>query len=194
MEFNGFTVDEYTVSGVRMNLIAFLLFIPIAVVNIGLFLLFWSYEQLSAGKMILFDYMLIILVAGIVFHEFLHGIGWAIFAKKGFRSIRFGINWNYFAPYCHCKEPLLVFQYRIGGALPLVVMGVIPSILALFFGSGFWLTFGTLFTAAAGGDIITLYMLRKISKNTQIFDHPEKMGFYVVKNQEEYYQPIENHA
>ena len=73
-------------------------------------------------------------------------------------------------------------------------MGVIPSILALFFGSGFWLTFGTLFTAAAGGDIITLYMLRKISKNTQIFDHPEKMGFYVVKNQEEYYQPIENHA
>ncbi|MEA4948613.1 MAG: hypothetical protein VB068_03025, partial [Petrimonas sp.] len=29
-------------------------------------------------------------VIGIVLHELIHGITWALFAKKGFKSIRFG--------------------------------------------------------------------------------------------------------
>ncbi len=182
VEYNGVPVREYTLGGGKTNLISILLFIPIALINLGAFLIFWDYELFNSGKLQFFDYMLIILLLGIVVHELLHGLGWSIFAKKGFRSIKFGMNWNYFAPYCHCNEPLTVKQYRIGGALPLVVMGFIPSIIAIITGSGFLLSFGILFTAAAGGDMIVLYMLRNVESQTHVFDHPEKMGFYIEVN------------
>ena len=43
------------------------------------------------------------LMAGIVVHELIHGLTWAYFAKKGFKSIRFGIFWEMLTPYCHCS-------------------------------------------------------------------------------------------
>lgn len=181
MEINGLSVEEYTLSGLKLNFIAFLLFIPIALINMGAFLLIWDYPQFKEGKTLFFDYILSIFVVGIVVHELLHGIGWACFAKNRFKSISFGINWKYFAPYCHCKEPLKVKHYRLGGALPLIILGIIPSIIAVITGSGFLLTFGILFTAAAGGDIISLFMLRRFNKDTLVFDHPDKMGFYIEK-------------
>ena len=80
-------------------------------------------------------------------------------------------------PYCHCKEPLKVKHYKIGGAMPLIVMGIIPSIIGLIIGNGGILSFGIIFTLAAGGDIIALYMLRKLDNNIYVSDHPKKMGF-----------------
>ena len=70
------------------------------------------------------------LMAGIVVHELIHGLTWAYFAKKGFKSIRFGVFWEMLTPYCHCSEPLTVRQYCIGALMPLVVLGIIPLVLA----------------------------------------------------------------
>lgn len=38
------------------------------------------------------------LMAGIVVHELIHGLTWAYFAKKGFKSIRFGVFWEMLTP------------------------------------------------------------------------------------------------
>ena len=38
------------------------------------------------------------LMAGMVVHELIHGLTWAYFAKKGFKSIRFGIFWEMLTP------------------------------------------------------------------------------------------------
>lgn len=51
------------------------------------------------------------LTEGIVAHEAIHGIFWAAFAKRGFRSIRFGFLWKKLTAYCHCSEPLEVRPY-----------------------------------------------------------------------------------
>ena len=63
--------------------------------------------------------------------------------------------------------------------MPLIIMGILPSIIAITTGNGFILCFGVFFTLVASGDIMILVMLRKLDNNMYVFDHPDKMGFYV---------------
>lgn len=146
-------IEEYTMDIGRVNLIALIMIIPITAMILIPFLLIWDYETFKTGKDIFMDYFLIYLLGGIIIHELLHGLSWGYFASKGLKSIKFG------------------------GAMPLIVMGIIPSIIGLIFGHGGILSFGIFFTWAAGGDIIALYMLRKLDNNIYVSDHPEKMGF-----------------
>ena len=170
-------IEEYTMGMGRVNLITLIMIIPITVIILLPFILIWDYETFKIGKDIFMDYFLLYFLVGIVIHELLHGLTWGHFASNGFKSIKYGIQWNLLTPYCHCKEPLKVKHYKIGVAMPLIVMGIIPSIIGLIFGYGEFLSIGIFFTWAAGGDIITLFMLRKIDSDVYVSDHPEKMGF-----------------
>ena len=169
--------EEYTMGFGIVNLIALLMIIPIAAVILYPFILIWDYETFKIGQDIFYDNFLYILIGGIILHELLHGITWGKFASKGLKSIKFGVKWKFLTPYCHCKEPLKVKHYKIGGAMPLIVMGIIPSIIGLIIGHGGVLTFGIFFIWAASGDIIALYMLQKLDNNIYVSDHPDKMGF-----------------
>jgi hypothetical protein len=173
---------EYTISAGKATLLSFLLIVPITFVILGPFMIFWNFSVFDTGRQQLMNNFVLVLILGIILHEGLHGLGWAVYAKKGFRSIRFGINWKYLAPYCHCKEPLKVKHYSFGGALPLVVMGLIPSLVAIVIGNGFLICFGIFFTWAALGDIIMLFFMMRLTKDTIVADHPDKMGFYVIDN------------
>jgi len=61
--------------------------------------------------------------------------------------------------------------------MPLLVMGIIPSIIGIIGGHGGILSFGIVFIWAAGGDIIALFMLRRFDNEVYVSDHPSKMGF-----------------
>jgi len=175
MEEEGKKTIEYTMGFGKANLFAFVLAIPITAIILIPFVLIWDYETFNIGKDAFMDYFLLMLVGGIIIHELLHGFTWGFFAPNGMKSIKFGVKW--LTPYCHCKEPLKVKHYKIGGAIPLIVMGIIPSIAGLIIGHGGIVTFGFFFTWAAGGDIIALFMLRKLNNDTYVSDHPNKMGF-----------------
>ena len=176
-------IKEFTMGMGKANVIAFFLIIPITAIFLLPFLLFWDYEVFEAGRKQLINNIILITVAGVVIHELLHGIGWSLFAPSGFKSIRFGISWKFLTPYCHCKEPLRVKHYKFGGVLPLVILGILPSIIAIVIGNGFLLSFGIFFSWAAGGDIVSLFMLRNLDNNTYVSDHPDKLGFYIVENE-----------
>ena len=175
-------IEEYTMGFGKVNLIALLLVFPITAMILSPFILIWNYETFKTGKEIFDDYLLYILIGGIIIHELLHGLTWALFTSDGLKSIKFGVKWKFLTPYCHCKEPLKVKHYKIGGAMPLFIMGIFPSIIGLAIGNGGVLSFGIFFTWAAGGDIIALYMLRKLDNNIYVSDHPEKMGFVRYTN------------
>jgi hypothetical protein len=121
---------------------------------------------------------------GIVTHELIHGIFWAIFAKDGFRSIKFGILKQYLTPYCHCKEPLKVKHYITGAIMPAILLGFLPLILSLVYGSLGWLFFGIFFTAAAGGDFLMIKLLNKEPKNAWVQDHSSEPGYYIYRKKE----------
>jgi len=170
-------IIEYTMGMGKVNLIALLMAIPIIAIFFLPFILLWDYDTFKATKKAFDHYFHFYLFGGIIVHELLHGLTWGYFAKNGLKSIKFGIKWKFLTPYCHCKEPLKVKHYKIGGAMPLIVMGIIPSVIGLIIGHGGILSFGIFFTWAAGGDIIALYMLSKLDGDMYVSDHPEKMGF-----------------
>ena len=133
----------------------------------------WTFIDISVG--------IIIILISIITHELLHGLGWSIYAKKGWKSIKFGVNWKFMTPYCHCSEPLLLNQYRFGSVLPAIVLGISPSIIAIITGHLGSMAYGFFFTFAAGGDLLILWLIRNEKANVLVQDHPDKIGCVIMK-------------
>lgn len=178
---------EITLSATRANLLGLIFLLPIFLFLALPYYFIWP-EQFTKASIIgyieakeawaFFDFAVIILVIllGIIAHELLHGLGWSFYTKHGWKSIRFGVMWEMITPYCHCAEPLKMKPYRIGTVLPAVVLGFIPSAIALATGMLPIMLFGFFFTFAAAGDFIMLWLLRKEPNDAIIHDHPDKIG------------------
>ncbi len=185
------SMHEYTMSLGKVNFIALVLLIPLIILLGFPYEILHGFENLSLHNLRLTTifqntiYFLLFFICGIVLHEFLHGAVWAIFAKKKWKAISFGVKWEYFTPYCHCNEPLRKSHFVMGAIMPCIIMGIIPVLISYYNGSFRWWFFGFFFTGAAGGDLIALWMLRKIGKDKYILDHPSELGFYVEKDKSE---------
>lgn len=123
--------------------------------------------------------ILLILLLSIIAHEGLHGLTWALFAKQGWQSIRFGIKWEVLTPYTHCKEPLGYWKYIIGGAMPGLLMGLIPYLVSLAFRYEWLFYVGAFNTIAAGGDMLSIYWIIRFPKTCRFRDHESEVGFWV---------------
>jgi len=134
----------------------------------------WTYSDIALG--------LVILLLGVIAHELLHGLGWSFYTKNGWKSIKFGIMWSFLTPYCHCSEPLKMGPYRFGSILPAIVLGFLPSIIAIATGNLGLMVFGFFFTFAAGGDFLILWLLRKEKPDALVEDHPDRIGCMVISN------------
>jgi uncharacterized membrane protein YvlD (DUF360 family) len=95
--------------------------------------------------------------------------------------MKYGVIWKWLTPYCHCKEPLLVKEYIIGALMPAIILGFIPSIMAIFTGNITLILFGLFFTMAAGGDFMIINILRKEAMDSLVQDHSSKIGCYIYR-------------
>lgn len=174
--------ETLTISVVKANLYGLLLMIPVAFIFAYPFYLMHGSLSISgwgtSGAII----FLVAFFLGIIVHELLHGITWARFASKGFKSIKFGVMWNMLTPYCHCKEPLTVHAYLWGAIMPAIVLGFLPALAAIIIGSVGLLYFGIFFTIAAIGDFMIIYLLRNEDKNTLVQDHPSEAGCIIYRD------------
>ena len=188
-----YTKEKLTIDLVKANLYGLLLTIPVFILyGIPFYYLHFNnstllnlkdfLKSLDAISIIAIPLLyFIVFLVGIILHELIHGITWAIFAKKGFKSIKFGVLWKMATPYCHCKEPLLVKQYILGAIMPAILLGFIPAIYALITGDFFVLMFGALFTIAAIGDFLIINLIRKEDMNSLLQDHPSEAGCYIYR-------------
>ncbi|QNF33143.1 DUF3267 domain-containing protein [Adhaeribacter swui] len=182
--------QELTVNAGKAQLQAVLYFIPfIALFGLPYYLLWGSqltkenYKNVIPGTgLVGFAFLIGIIFIGILVHELIHGLTWASFAKQGYKSMRYGVLWKSFTPYCHCKEPLRVKHYIIGALMPAILLGILPSVLALITGNLGLLLFGLFFTLAAGGDFLIVSLLRKEPFHHLVQDHPSKIGCYIYKS------------
>ena len=182
---------ELTMTAAQANLRALAFIIPLLLLFMPAYVLVWQ-EQFSMAQlrelvqtrrellMLSPLVMLVVFVLGAIVHELLHGFTWAIFCKRGLRSIRYGVHWKMLTPYCHCTEVLPLKQYAIGGIMPGLVMGLLPSLAGILTGAFLLYLFGVFFTMAAGGDLLVLWMLRHQKSNDLVQDHPDKIGCYVL--------------
>ncbi|MDD4777728.1 MAG: DUF3267 domain-containing protein [Fermentimonas sp.] len=175
--FDDYIKEKKTIDIYKASKLAVILFVvPMLVFGIPFYLI-WQPEFAFSWKSILI--FSILFIAGIALHELIHGLFFGLFAKGVFRSVKFGVLWEYITPYCHCTEPLKLRHYMIGAIMPAILLGIIPVIVSLFNGSLMLLVLGVIFISAAAGDFMVIWILRKESMESYVEDHPSEPGCFI---------------
>ena len=182
---DGYAVKELTIGIVKANVYAILMALPLCLVTVIPFI--WVnrgklyFEGNPLVSMVLY---VIVLAVLIVVHELIHGLTWSIFAEDHFKSIEFGFMKEYMTPYCTCTVPLKKGAYIAGALMPLVILGIIPSVIAIFTGSFFLLAIGFVMILSAGGDIMIVLKLlsyKSGAADVLIYDHPTQAGSVIFE-------------
>lgn len=173
---------KVTISMAWANVFSIILLIVAAVVMIVVYRLLWGDFHFGDGDRLMRDVVLLVaLFGGIVVHELIHGLTWALYAKQGWKSISFGVMWKILTPYCHCSEPLVLWHYIVGTLMPLVVLGIVPLVLGLAIGSFLVALYGVVFISTACGDILLVWKLRHEKASSTVLDHPTEAGCVVYE-------------
>jgi len=122
----------------------------------------------------------------ILAHELIHGMFGALYSENGFKSIKFGVMGfkGMFSPYCHCREVVKIWQFHMIAMMPTIILGIIPSILAIFFGWSHILLISVLMTAAGAGDIFYALKMLKYNKDDYLYELPNDqnlLGLVIYK-------------
>lgn len=174
---------DYTLSFKAANGYALALVIPIIALFIIPYWLFYGWQTLGVDIFrFIVDIPLFIasVIGGTLAHEFIHALCWSLLDDIPWKRIKFGFKWKTLTPYVHCPDPVEVRNYRWGVAMPGIVLGIFPYLLALLFQSGWLLGFGLFFTLAAAGDILILWLLRDVEAGLMVQDHPDLVGCRVM--------------
>jgi hypothetical protein len=153
--------------------------IPIATLQIVPFFLIHGVTAiLNKSNIITYGFLLLF---GILAHELIHMFAWALSTKKCLQAFKLGFQWKFLTPYAHCKEPMDIQPYRIGSFAPGLLLGILPWLISLFTGNILLFFYGLLYTTAAGGDFLILWIIRNVKPNTLVEDHPTNAGCYIIE-------------
>jgi len=123
---------------------------------------------------------LALVVVGILTHEGIHGLAWATFGRFPLARIRFGFQASTLTPYAHALDPMPARAYRLGAVLPALVLGILPFAVGTAVGSAGLALYGMIFTFAAGGDLLVLWLIRSVDARARVLDHPSRAGCIVL--------------
>lgn len=184
MNFENYDKEAKIIDLMKANFLAIKCFAFFTIVFAVPYFLIWGFnlpfQTLKSNYLFAFS-PLLVLILGIIVHELIHGIFFAIYASKGFRSIKFGILWKMLTPYCHCKEPLKIKHYIIALLAPLTLLGILPAVVSLFVGNFSLLVFGIFFSGAAAGDLMIFSLIKKENPEDYVQDHPSEAGYYIFR-------------
>ena len=178
MKAEGYRRTDLTISIVAANVFALVLFVPLFIGGMALFILKNSVGTIDMGPSSVFGIIIAMLVL-IVVHELIHGLVWSIFAERGFKDIEFGFMVKYLTPYCTCGVPLSKGQYIAGALAPLVLLGIVPMIWGILAGSFPVLLVGIIMADSAAGDIQIVWQIlryKSCSSDVVYIDHPTQGG------------------
>lgn len=185
LESYGYIKTEKTMGIIKANLITILFSIPTVAIII------YAYSEINDiddFSNFLEQSNLVILAISFIFlsvvHELLHGLTWACFTPRGTKDIRFGFILKYLTPYASCKVPLKKSKYILGVLMPLIVLGIIPTIFGFFIASPIITTIGITFAVGAGGDVLMAIIIltyKHKGLDLLVYDHPTKMGVTIFE-------------
>lgn len=170
---------DLSVSLKRANVVVFFTAMPVAIFQLWLF----SLSHPETDNLITWNFIIFLLVvmAGGVIHEVVHGITWALAGRKPWASIKFGFQVKTLTPYCHLTEPVEINAYRIGAFMPGFVVGILPFVYSLYSGDTNWFWFSLIHIIAAGGDWLVLWLIRNVKLGSLVEDHATRAGCYVLE-------------
>jgi hypothetical protein len=124
---------------------------------------------------------ILLIIAGFIVHEFIHAFFYAPYAKNGFKSVKIGVVLKKGYAYCDCREIMRSNKFIVGLVMPMIILGIIPSVVSMFIGNMTLLIFGILFTGAGAGDVLILAKIFKDRKRTWFENLPSISKWYVYK-------------
>lgn len=183
LESQGYREHKLTMTSGYANTMAIVVALPIIIPLIIVYVLRnegLDYVASGEGSLLWAMCLLVLIVA----HEGIHGITWGIFAENHFKSISFGFILKYLTPYCTCKDVLKKYQIIVGAVMPTIILGILPSIVGIFLGSGFWFWIGIIMIIGGGGDFLCVWNVlsyRSDAKEKLYMDHPYEIGTVVFE-------------
>ena len=162
---------------------AFLLGVPLLA---GLFFVLWkpSWSKPDGSTLIALFIFIGVTFVSIAVHELVHALTAVWYGRIPWQTVKFGVDWKTMTPYFHNPLPMKARHYRVVVVMPLLVMGLLPYAIALLTDNLWLLVFGVFFTVAAAGDLMILWLMRHLSPDEQVQDHPTKVGLMVVSPME----------
>ena len=132
----------------------------------------------------LLDFLLFIIlyIVLIILHECCHLLGFVLFGKVPFSSLKYGVNLKIGIAYATTTELLSNKAMKKALLLPFWVTGVIPAVIGFMTDRKLWLFLGAWLIAGAIGDFIMYIKLRKYPKQYLVRDDPNLPKLYVYKN------------
>ncbi len=163
----------------KANIFAIVLLIPLILIGGGAFYLKNGVPVITINGILKLSLFMIAFIAMVIFHELVHGMSWSVYAKNGWKDIRFGFMKQYLTPYCTCLSPLSRGQYILGALNPLIYLGIFPMVVGILTGSANILFIGILMADAAAGDIMIVWKLLRYKSDAFdviYMDHPTQAG------------------
>lgn len=170
MEEKNYTKVEHVFSAAEAS--SYGLLVPLPIMALMGVIYYFRWKSMPGGFDFMFFFVGLILTT--VIHELIHGLGWSLFAEKGFRSMKFGITQG--MPYCHCVEVLGKRGYITGTMAPVVVIGTVLMVLSLIIPSFNLFVLALINVLSAGGDMLIILRARTL-KDAHVIDHPSLPGF-----------------
>lgn len=184
-DFENYQKEQCTIDMNRANLVAIKYMVIFAVLFCVPYYVLWGFKSkdIIGDLGIVFNALIpfLILIAGVILHELVHGFFFALYAAKGIKSVKFGIMRKYLAPYAHCKEPLKIKNYIVALLAPLILVGILPGIAGIIVGNFQLTLFGVALSAGAAGDLMIYNMIRKENPEDYVQDHPTEAGYFIYR-------------
>ena len=126
-----------------------------------------------------------LIAVGVVLHELIHGVFAVLVGKRKFSDLKFGVKLKDGFFYCYCKEPVTLLAYRLMLIMPLIITGLIPYVITLFFGGLIVPAAFSMLIAGAANDLAMFFGLIK-EKDGKRLDHPDAPACYLLYKEEEW--------
>ena len=174
-------MQDRSIDPVRGNLLSLPILAGLAALVIIPHWIIWGVNPVSValGEANTWIFLLV-LVAGIVIHEAIHGFGWAIAGGLRASDVKFGVLWGTLTPYAHPRVPIPARVYRIGASMPGLLMGLLPALTGIATGIAVLSFWGAVFLSVAGGDLLVLIKLGTVPGDVLVQDHPTRFGCQIV--------------
>jgi hypothetical protein len=130
----------------------------------------------------IFNFIVLISIffAFLFLHETIHGIFWSKYT-----DVKIGIILKSLYRFLYCNEPIKTGHYTNGLIMPSIILGIIPLIIGMIFGSIFVYGFGLLFIIVGADDFYIIYLLRKEGGKCFVRDMDKKIGIIIYKPKKE---------
>lgn len=181
MDKQGYKPVELKIDIVAANVFALVVAAPFLLLVLVPYVMLHGNPLAQDYNMVLF---VVAILVGIVVHELIHGLTWSSFTKDGWKSIEFGVIWQYLTPYCTCREPMKKVPMILAAIMPTIVLGFVPAIVGILTGQAILILFAAALIIGGGGDMMIIWNIVKYrteASEVLYLDHPYEVGTFVFE-------------